>query len=374
MKLLLLVDENMTRARSIKKNFDRFEKRINPGNVFEEVHIVDTPLYYSGITELGKKTYLYSTKRLFGIGYITVIFKIAAIIKKEKINIIKINYSKFLGLWAIFFQWAYRIPCVAGCYNDYRSWRKYFPFDRIFVNLFLEKFVYRHARFVLYQSRFMMNYLQALGVRQERFKLCYVMNTDVDNFLNVRHSADPRFFTLVFCGRLHNQKDVWTLLRAYKILKESRFDARLWLIGDGPLRLKLEAFVKDNAIKDVLFYGFLENSVIASLYAQADLFVFTTLFEGFPNVLIEAQAAGLPIVTTDIPHVSEIVSSNDAYLFKVKNHLELSGILNRLYRNEPELNRLRQASRKRSEEFLKKDIPRTNSKAYRDIYNESREK
>ncbi len=371
MKLLLLIDENLTRAR-VKKNFDNFEKRHNPLGVFEELHIVDSPFRYSGKTEIGKGVYLYSTRRFFGLGYIAIIFKVIGIIRKEKIGIIKINYSKFLGLLGIIMQKIFKIPCVAGCYNDYRTWRRLFPFDRVYWTLMLEKFVYRNARYVLFQSQYMKDYLHALGVKDKQFKLCYVVNTEIENFYNCQRNTDQKYFTIVFCGRMHNQKDIWTLLKSFKELRQEKDDARLWLIGDGPLRLKLERFVKKNNIPDVTFFGFIENHEVKRKYVNADIFVFTTLFEGFPNVLLEAQIAGMPIVTTDIPHVSEIVSANDAYLFPARNHKELVRILFKLYRNGEELSRLSKASLRKSADFFSRKPIEKNAKTYREIYEESK--
>jgi len=370
MKLLLLIDENLTRAR-VKKNFDNFEKRHNPLEVFEELHIVDSPFRYSGKVKIGKGAYLYSTRRFFGLGYIAVIFKVIRIIRKEKIDIIKINYSKFLGLLGIIMQRIFKIPCVAGCYNDYRIWRRLFPLDRVYWTLMLEKFVYRNARYVLFQSQYMRGYLSVLGVRDKQFKLCYVVNTEIENFHNCQRNRDEKYFTIVFCGRMHNQKDIWTLLKSFKELRQEKDDARLWLIGDGPLRHKLERFVKKNNIPDVTFFGFVENQEVKRRYEGADIFVFTTLFEGFPNVLLEAQIAGIPIVTTDIPHVIEIVSVDDAYLFPPRDHKELTRILFRLYRNEEELSRLSKASLRRSAEFFSRNPIQINAQTYREIYDES---
>ncbi len=372
MKLLLLIDENLTRAKAIKKNFDNFEKRHNPLGVFEEIHIVDAPFKFTGTREIGKGACLYSTRRFFGFGYIGIIFKLIRIIKKERIDIIKINYTNFLGLLGVILQKIFNIPCVAGCYNDHRMWQKLFPFDRVYLILILERFVYRQARYVLFQSTYIKKYLRSLGVKEERLKSYYSINTEIENFYNCQHRPDARYFTIVFCGRLHNQKDVWTLLKAFKILRQKKEDSRLWLLGDGPLRKKLERFVKKNNISGVKFFGFIENKEVKRKFELSDLFVLPTLFEGLPNVLWEAKVAGMPIVTTAIPHVADIVSSNDAYLFPPGDYLELARILLKLYRNQPELLRLREATLKRSEEFFAKKPFEKNAQTYRDVYKETK--
>lgn len=100
-------------------------------------------------------------------------------------------------------------------------------------------------------------------------------------------------------ARLSPQKDIATLLRAFAAVRCKR-EARLKIAGDGRLRGDLEALSRDLGISDdVEFLG--HQGSPARLYAEADLTVLSSHFEGFPNVLIEALAQGCPIVATDCP-------------------------------------------------------------------------
>ena len=105
---------------------------------------------------------------------------------------------------------------------------------------------------------------------------------------------------VVTIARLSRQKDLPTLLEALRLLREER-PVRLMVLGDGPRRSEVEAAVRRLGIEDdVWLPGFVE--VPQPYLAHADLFVLSSRYEGFGNVLVEALAAGLPVVATDCPH------------------------------------------------------------------------
>jgi len=117
--------------------------------------------------------------------------------------------------------------------------------------------------------------------------------------------------TIITVGRLAYQKDHHTLLRAFALAR-SRLDARLVLVGQGPLRDELTALARELGISDrVIFAGWQQNPF--AWMANADLFVLSSRFEGFGNVIIEAMACGLPVVSTDCPSgPGEILAGGDA--------------------------------------------------------------
>jgi len=100
-------------------------------------------------------------------------------------------------------------------------------------------------------------------------------------------------------GRLTRQKDFPTLLRAFALLRRQR-SLRLIVLGDGRDRTALEALAHDLGIEDdLLLPGFQRNPY--HWLAGADLFVLSSLWEGSGNVLTEAMALGVPVVSTDCP-------------------------------------------------------------------------
>lgn len=104
---------------------------------------------------------------------------------------------------------------------------------------------------------------------------------------------------VVAVGRLVEQKDMATLLNAFRRVRDRRV-ARLLILGDGPERERLEAQVARLGLaNDVALPGFVDNPY--AVMARAQLFVLSSAWEGFGNVLAEAMACGCPVVSTDCP-------------------------------------------------------------------------
>jgi glycosyltransferase involved in cell wall biosynthesis len=100
-------------------------------------------------------------------------------------------------------------------------------------------------------------------------------------------------------GRLARQKDFASLIRAFKLVRDRR-PARLLILGEGPERPALEALARELGLEgEVAMPGFLAGA--QACMARAGVFVLSSAWEGLPTVLIEALAAGVPVVATDCP-------------------------------------------------------------------------
>ncbi|HEV7777437.1 MAG TPA: GT4 family glycosyltransferase PelF [Luteibacter sp.] len=111
-------------------------------------------------------------------------------------------------------------------------------------------------------------------------------------------------------GRLNWAKDQVSLIRAFRIVRERRSDTALVLIGDGELREELRQCAFDEGVAgSVHFLG--DRSDVRELLQGLDLFVLSSLSEGYSMALLEASAVGLPIVATDVGGNSEIVHDGD---------------------------------------------------------------
>ena len=119
--------------------------------------------------------------------------------------------------------------------------------------------------------------------------------------------------TIIAAGRLHPQKGFDTLLEAFQTVAASEPNVHLLLVGEGPLRAHLKArIIALNLVNRVTMTGYRKD--LPRLMAACDMFVLSSIWEGMPNVLLEAMAAGLPILATNVEGVPDVLLPADAGL------------------------------------------------------------
>jgi glycosyltransferase EpsF len=125
---------------------------------------------------------------------------------------------------------------------------------------------------------------------------------------------------LLHIGRFGPAKNHEGLLEIMQRVSRQTSNARLIVLGEGNSRARIERLAHQMGLSDkVQFVG--ERMDVWTFYAAADVFVFPSLFEGFGNVLVEAQAAGLPVVASDIPpHREAVAPAQHGFLFELPHY------------------------------------------------------
>jgi len=165
---------------------------------------------------------------------------------------------------------------------------------------------------------------------------------DLERFAGARPALPREGRVVGTVGRLVPQKAHRVLIEAAPLVLAEHSDVRFVVVGDGPLRAELEA----ESGERFLFTGARED--VPELLASFDVFALPSSFEGLCYAVIEAQAAGVPVVATPVGGVREnVVEGETGLLVPVGDARALADGINRLLSTPDEARRLAEAARRR---------------------------
>lgn len=181
-----------------------------------------------------------------------------------------------------------------------------------------------------------------------------VIPNGVDLSIFRRHdSASRQAHTVLFVGRLVEQKGVDVLLRAFRVLLSSIPSARLIIAGDGYQLLYLKRLCRFLGISDeVRFVGWQAGSSLIHLYQVARVVAMPSRYEPFGLVALEALACATPVVACETGGLADIISDGvQGYLVPVDDHLRLAQRLAVLLSDQAHADKLGHAGRARATQF-----------------------
>lgn len=165
------------------------------------------------------------------------------------------------------------------------------------------------------------------GIPAEKLKL---MPRGIDCEKFTPEKRDTRFWEMfgangqlkfLYAGRVSKEKDLDTLTEAYMRLFEEHPNVLLSVVGDGPYLGEMKKKLPKNA---AIFTGFLSGDALTRAYASSDVFVFPSTTDTFGNVILEAQASGLPAIVSDEGGPRELVQHGvTGFVTKAKNPEDL---------------------------------------------------
>ncbi len=165
-------------------------------------------------------------------------------------------------------------------------------------------------------------------------------------------------FKLIACGRLAKQKNYPVLINALSILKQKGYtDFELFIMGEGPEEKNLRKMIGDHGLDDnIKLIGFKKNPY--AYMRQADLFILSSMWEGFGHVIVESISCGTPVLATDCPHGPREILKDGEYGWLVSNndHNQLAKKLEYLMLNHDEISKMSNKISKRAKEFDIKNI------------------
>jgi glycosyltransferase involved in cell wall biosynthesis len=142
------------------------------------------------------------------------------------------------------------------------------------------------------------------------------------------HFASP--FRILFVGRFRPQKNLCFFLEQVARLDRNTFE--LHFVGDGPLKKELRKLAETLDLTEVTtWHGWVARTEMPAIYQSADCLVNPSLYEGMPNVVLEAMACGVPVIASRVPGNQElVVDGKTGFLFELNDPAQLSSALLRM--------------------------------------------
>ncbi len=238
----------------------------------------------------------------------------------------------------------------------------------IFISpeLLPEKFA--DARFIVTCNEYNKTYLRENYPQLDCEKIYPIYHgTDLDRFELPTGAEKETPPVLLSVGRLVKKKGLGVLLRAALILKQKQTPFQIWIVGDGPERPRLELFSRINHLHEIVkFWGACAPQQILQFYQKATLFVLPCVEDengdrdGIPNVIAEAMAMRLPVVSTHISGIPELVRDAATGRLLAPNEPELlAEVLHELLLDPAQVKRMGLNGRKRVEQVFDAKVKTT---------------
>jgi glycosyltransferase involved in cell wall biosynthesis len=269
-----------------------------------------------------------------------------------KPDVVHVVNPAILGLGGIYYAKKYDIPLVASYHTHLPKYLHHYGLGMLEPVLWeLLKVAHNQALLNLCTSNAMVQELSDHGIEHTDL---WQRGVDTELFrpeLASREMRDrlseghPEAPLLLYIGRLSAEKEITNI----KPVLEAIPEARLALVGDGPYREELKAHF---AGTNTHFVGYLRGQDLAAAYASADAFIFPSRTETLGLVLLEAMAAGCPVIAANAGGIPDIVTDGEnGYLFDPADELGAVAAAQRLFADPNQREALRLAARAEAERW-----------------------
>ena len=209
-----------------------------------------------------------------------------------------------MGLAALGVARLLRLPIWSTYHTALPQYAQYLTGDAAMEELMWKYIVwfYNQMDLVFVPSGSTAEELAQRGIEPQKLRI-YPRGVDVEMFHPSKRNGvlEKRYqvkegLKLLYVGRVSKEKNLQLLGKAFKSLVRSHPELKMFIVGDGPYQ---EEMRREMAGTSCIFTGYLAGEELAEVYASCDLFVFPSTTDTFGNVVLEAQASGLPVIVTD---------------------------------------------------------------------------
>ena len=313
-------------------------------NEYKEQNTKIGKIYFLDIGKKDKNLHFQTSKEL--ITYSLKSLSLAKrLIKQNKYDIIVAWSGVPAGYLAYRLNKKFNLPYIVLLRgSDVPFWEKRWYYLDKFIFSWLSPKIWKNATKTIANSKGLKE--QALNVAPTQ-KIEVIFNgIDLKDF---KPSNNNNKIVKIFsAGRLIPRKSLDLQIKALSQIK-SNFS--LNIAGDGPEKENLEKLISDLGMKNkIKLLGMKNKEEMKKLYSDSDIYLFTSKNEGMSNTILEAMASGLPIITTNVAGVEELIKGN-GFIIGVDNESELKDKLDTLIKNKSLRNKMGNKSRKLAEQM-----------------------
>ncbi len=253
-------------------------------------------------------------------------------LKTNKFDICLANFSIPGGYVALKIKKEFNLPyCVLSHGHDIPWFYKRQMFFFHLILQFVIKTICKQASRNFVQTEFMKQNIDKFLGKKLLHKNIVIPN-GVELFESITSERENEPFTVIFVGRFVQQKDPFTLLKALKKLKRMDIPFKLLMVGDGPLRNKMEKFVDKNNLLNTTFTGWIPQEQVNKIYNKSHTIITPSLAEGMSIANIEALAAGVFLIATPVSGNKEMLECcKNGVLIEQGNYNEIANQLQKFY-------------------------------------------
>lgn len=241
-----------------------------------------------------------------------------------------------IGLAAMAIARILKVPFVGTYHTALPQYAQYLTEDPAIANMVWRYIIWFYDQMdtIFVPSRATAQELVEHGISKSKIRLT-PRGVDSREFHPEKRNPDmlrdelgiPEGFKLLYVGRVSKEKNLKLLENAFTKLAVFKKNIQLVIVGDGPYFDEMRHNLKDFP---AYFTGYLTGERLRSVFASCDLFVFPSVTDTFGNVVLEAQASGLPVIVTDQGGPCEnIVDGKTGFIIKGNNEQELLRSMNK---------------------------------------------
>jgi len=348
-RILFLSSWYPNRTNPTDGNFnEKFAEAAAIYNDVAAIHVVAdkdarAPFETDFYTRAGVKTYIWYfrkcssgsvlSKMINGFKYLRYYLKAYRLARKEcgKPQLLHLNVLLPAGAMALLFRYIFALPYVIS-----EHWTGYLPANEVKQPAparWISRLIARKAGTIMPVTH---NLKEAMIIRGFYNRYEVVPNVvDVKYFYPEQNTGQNSKKIILHVSHLKDEhKNVSGILRVIKKLSEQRKDFELKIVGDGELKPHVSFSKELNLNSDIVsFHGTMSTQEIAETMQSSDMFVLFSNYENLPCVIIEAFAAGLPVISTDVGGIREHLTPDKGRLIAARDEQALLDAINNMLDN-----------------------------------------